>query len=781
MKPAVNNTFPLSLWERAGVRAVGILILLLCTSPASAQSFRVAGTEFEAMRKIEIPSGSLPPVVVTEFYHHGLLSPDGKNLVVVTKNRKLAATRILQQGPGDFCRVAFETVAGQTSYDLLYGGDPPDAAEIPPRTNTDGLLLETRRYKPCTVGDLASVRAAFDSAEPIGSDYVDAVHHSSNPFSLSVGPFLSKYSGTLHIAAPGTFGFLVSAQDACFLLVDGKEVISRQGILRRATPGTRKDIRLTAGPHKFEYYHVTARDTTQMVAAWEIAPSDDKPKPAAIPGEVFRIAAIGRAQAGPVALRDEPSAPDFLISIGGDVPLPDNERPLVGVQFVVPKSLPPTARLRWQFGDGQTSTERNPVHVYLQPGLYPVTLALERSRTRAVSITNRIAVDRPQLFRPKDEQLHTLDQYLPVLDTYDPATLPAPALLQYVAAYLAKSDQIQAEIDELKAAETAALAEQQNLLSESVHLRETGTAVEAVSVAAEAKERAADARKLAAEAAAMAPKVRAVLEKLSPVGLAAFSDASPATGDEELLQLARLVGPVIRDRLGDSPAALTLWKAAAGKVTRAEIKAECQTVAADIATNDTVRLDEAKTLLDEATKHLQNVRTGNAAAALARVRGDYDAATGQTESARKAYAQAEAILGRTRAHTERTAWQGARSRSTEEFLASGQLDRAIGEIRLWQREFPSEKVAGYLTFLHARYWADREMYPQAISLAEQLLTVNAASPYADQLLLLAARCEGKRGRPDAALAYLKSILADYPGSPLVPQVRGYIEQLESAP
>ena len=88
------------------------------------------------------------------------------------------------------------------------------------------------------------------------------------------------------------------------------------------------------------------------------------------------------------------------------------------------------------------------------------------------------------------------------------------------------------------------------------------------------------------------------------------------------------------------------------------------------------------------------------------------------------------------------------------------------------------KTEGYLNLTFARYWAQRQMYPQAIALADQLLAVNADSPYIDQLLLLAADCEVKRGRADRALATLHALLKDYPGSPLVPAVRKNIAELE---
>ena len=80
--------------------------------------------------------------------------------------------------------------------------------------------------------------------------------------------------------------------------------------------------------------------------------------------------------------------------------------------------------------------------------------------------------------------------------------------------------------------------------------------------------------------------------------------------------------------------------------------------------------------------------------------------------------------------------------------------------------------------MYARYWAGRGKYAQAIAQSEQLQAVNPDSPYIDQVLLVAADSEMRRGRKDRALATLHALLKDYPGSPLVPLVKKNIEVLE---
>ncbi|MEN6496154.1 MAG: tetratricopeptide repeat protein, partial [Thermoguttaceae bacterium] len=196
--------------------------------------------------------------------------------------------------------------------------------------------------------------------------------------------------------------------------------------------------------------------------------------------------------------------------------------------------------------------------------------------------------------------------------------------------------------------------------------------------------------------------------------------------------------------------------------------------------NDLNNTKAAKTFLDVASTLVAKDARGRLASRLERVWGDYYAATGKGDESRKAYLEAQARLESSQTNTERTAWQGAYSRSAEQFLKSNELDRAVAEIRAWERDFPADKIDGYMTFLYARYWAGREMYAQAIALSEQLLAVNPASPYIDQLLFLAADCEVKRGQMDRAAATLHSLLKDYPGSPLIPTVRKTLQAVESS-
>ena len=724
-----------------------------------AQSFRRGDAEFNALREVSVPADKDHGIVVVQFFHHGQIKPDGKNLAVAAREQ-LVPCRILQLGPGDYCRLAFQTIRGQKSYEVLYGGDATPT--WPKWTDNDGLILETRVYSNCNLNTLESVREAFLAARPIGADYVDGVHHAYNPFAEKPGPFFSRYSGSLMVNTSGKYGFFTSSRDCSFLVIDDKLVIDAPGVHGAAhdsRPGTRQDIKLTAGRHKFEYYHAAIGTEAMMVAAWEPNPGDPKKaKPQALTPEVFHAGAASHLAIGAPSTREMKLAPDFLVIVAGDVPLPDNDVHLVGVRFIdnTPKSLTMKGKLLWEFGDGQTSEGDSPVHVYLHPGLYSVTLTVTLG-SKPFSLTNRVAINPPVSFPKEDEKLHTLDDYLPTLRTYDPKTLDSQSLLQLVAAYQAKIDAILGLTPDEEAA-AAGMAPPE-----------------------EKKDEATEAHRSQAKREALQRKhseALAYYELAVAAGKAAFEEGSAAKGEEDLYPLALHAGAMARDRLGKSLLAAQIYVAAAGKIHKPEWQAECEIEAADIAINDLDNEKGALSMLEAASKQIDVSLSGTIPARLKRVWGDYYAMTGKGDEARKAYHAADTINS-TKALAERTAWQGAHSRSTEQFLRTKELDRAIAEIRDWQSDFPAEKVDGYVTYLYARYWAAREMYPQAIALAEQLMTVNKDSPYIDAMMALSAKCDLKRGKADGALATLNSLVKNYPGSPTVPAIKETLKRLQS--
>ena len=60
------------------------------------------------------------------------------------------------------------------------------------------------------------------------------------------------------------------------------------------------------------------------------------------------------------------------------------------------------------------------------------------------------------------------------------------------------------------------------------------------------------------------------LAKAVAAGKVAFGGDSAAKGDEDLLKLAQLIGPMARERLGDSETAFQIWQGAIQRIAAGE-------------------------------------------------------------------------------------------------------------------------------------------------------------------------------------------------------------------
>lgn len=261
-----------------------IVVVLVCAASALfgapseriyAQRAKWQNDDFDYRRTVQLAENSQPAVVVADFFTHGELAADGANLAVYSRD-DVVPFRVLQFGPGDYCRVAFQTVEKVPEYHIYYGGKAA-ALTIPDWTAQAGLFMETRQWHDCDLNKLESVRDAFANARRYGADFVPRVFHRHNPFDITQRPFLSRYWGVLNLPISGKVTFFTSSQDASFLLIDRKLVVAAPG---RHPPETtakiKGEIELKEGPHYFEYFHAASGDETCMVAAWQL-PGFDKP------------------------------------------------------------------------------------------------------------------------------------------------------------------------------------------------------------------------------------------------------------------------------------------------------------------------------------------------------------------------------------------------------------------------------------------------------------------------------------------------------------------------
>jgi PKD repeat protein len=80
-----------------------------------------------------------------------------------------------------------------------------------------------------------------------------------------------------------------------------------------------------------------------------------------------------------------------------------SERMMCAMKFTAPKVYSCTSTYSWDFGDGQTSTERNPLHVYASAGTYPVTMTVHYNC--ATICIGSLSVSSPVVFSPSIGEL----------------------------------------------------------------------------------------------------------------------------------------------------------------------------------------------------------------------------------------------------------------------------------------------------------------------------------------------------------------------------------------
>lgn len=691
---------------------IGLAVLLGTTIPVSdaigADPPWRPNQKYQVRRlaRIETDAESVPAIAVVEFLGHGQLTPHAANVAIFDHSGPIP-WKILQSGPGDFCRVAFPTAGKAGIFQIYYGGEEP---ETPPAwSGPTPLLLETRHWKECNLNSLESVQAAFAAAASEGSNFVESVFYRWNPITLAPRPFLSRYTGMLQADKGGDYAFFTSSEDASFLLIDGKEIVAAPG--RHGPSGqasVKGQVNLKRGAHQFEYWHAASDVSACMVAAWQ-PPGAGKPE--VIPAATFSSSSFALIPATTVRKRSGALVPDFAFQSVGEVALEDGDAPLVRVRFmdVTSPRKSTGAKVHWEFGDGQSSGERDPVHVYLRPGSYQVKLTRQKDGPDAEAV-NAIRIERPLVLPAADHQPDELKSYLPMLEAFDSSRCDGPALLQLVRAF-----------EQLEKWSAAVSAAQPALTREDLPLDE-----------------------------------------------------------ESRYLLVQRVGRILRDQLLNSGDAAAAWTSAAEKLAKPEWRAHCQLEAADLMVNELGNIAEARKLSESAARMSKNgAADPDAASRLQRVRGDVLARQGDGKGARGAYQLATRLLQDRRNEIARNAWRGARSRSVEAYLREGDLHAARRELDLWLAEFPEDKIEGYLPLLQARYWVARKAWAQASAVAGDLLMVNSAAPYADQLVLIAALSEKRLGQPARAADSYRKLLTEYPGSPLVEEAQKELDRLET--
>jgi len=413
-------------------RLAAILAAAAAVAPAAADQAVWLRPEWTARRVCDVtvkPSGQPGAEVgAVTFYSGGLLKPDGSDVRVAVKGTRLVPHRVLQIGPGDRVRVAFEIAANESRY-FVYYGNP--AAEAPkPWEPERGVLLEARLWPGGDFTKFKQVQQAWPKAKPLGADFVSHVSLGFNPFADSDRHVVFHYVGWFVPPKAGEYEIATSSGDGSWVLIDGKEVVSWPG--PHSQSGHARHVGkcvLTAKVHRLDYWHVKADGPMVAVAAWN-APGEKRFE--AIPPKAFLP--VSEAALVELDLRGETMVADFFPERAGETWWPDQYAQTIRfANLSRGVNLQRGGRFDWDFGDGQKGTGPTPSHVYLAPGDYTVTLKASRG-TQSNTFRTKIRVER-DWWKQTERKIDPPKAYAEQVAAYDLKALDLASLALAVSLF----------------------------------------------------------------------------------------------------------------------------------------------------------------------------------------------------------------------------------------------------------------------------------------------------------------------------------------------------------
>ena len=368
----------------------------------------------------------------------GMARPDGADIRLFTLKGKPVPHKVLHNGPGDRVLLYFDAspFRGAEKHCLLYFGNPKAGPPAKTWKGMHGPILETRRLVASSVATRAEVLAALKRSRTIlGRDFTDRVFQGLNPFTND-RKCLTVIYGFIVARRPGTYTFATNSYDASLFMVDGRTVTSWLG-WHRPTWGSSKvhsaSIGLKKGTHAFFYVNAT-RSRGVLCSLGVKLPG--APRLVLAPPSFF--VRWTRAFPSRYATLDKRLLAWFSWRWTSDLGL--SGKPVTAVRFKDLSGVPLSRRRGdfWDFGDGTTSRSRDPAHVFLEAGVFPVTHVVYTSDGKKYSLTQRVFV------HPKGTPgwriYQDVKNFARILRSYNPARLSPGALASAVFVFRAARD-----------------------------------------------------------------------------------------------------------------------------------------------------------------------------------------------------------------------------------------------------------------------------------------------------------------------------------------------------
>ncbi|HOX39778.1 MAG TPA: PKD domain-containing protein [Candidatus Brocadiia bacterium] len=344
---------------------------------------------------------------------------DGGDIRVADAEGKSVKSKCLFRRSDGYCIIVFDTTGAKEPFHVYFGNahaGRPEEWDVPV-----GLVLEVRELGAAGYRSLTEARAAFDASRRImGVGFAPRVYQIFNPFGPN-SDFIARYKGYATLPKDGRYTFALVADDAAYLLVDGK-LVAQQPPGQTPEQGRRYrftgSANLSGGPHLFECVHATKGGPICYVAVQQ--PGQERfdimpPSVFGMPGEAGAAEIRKRASA---LVGDMEFRTTGMLDYDGAI--------FVGVRFRAMSSPGQPAEAWWAFGDGTTATGPEPTHVYAAPGKYNLRLTIKTDLGRLTETAQDILVE--PAWEDFNSGLDRSKEYADIIEKYDFTAMNAAGL-----------------------------------------------------------------------------------------------------------------------------------------------------------------------------------------------------------------------------------------------------------------------------------------------------------------------------------------------------------------
>jgi len=322
----------------------------------------------------------------------GKCKADGSDIRIFDSRGREVPYEVVRAIPERRVLLVFQVKGPRSQYTIYYGNpNAPQPAHWGKWESKRGLYLETRSCPPGKPRNLQTMKGLVaNSKVSYGVQYNMWIFNHYNPMG-PVDRYLYVYKGWLNAPETGMYTMGTTSDGPSFLLIDGKLVVQKTNDqpANREVPDT-KPFQLTQGVHRVEYYAGGPDGPFRAVTTW-------KP-PSARQMDVIKYEHFPRVlsvETVAVERRGAPYALDFDTKVLESIPLGDIQA--LSYKFNN-KTYKRSKRIRkieyqWDFGDGTTSDEESPTHVFFEVGHYDVKLRARDSTGHVEEISRSVFIE----------------------------------------------------------------------------------------------------------------------------------------------------------------------------------------------------------------------------------------------------------------------------------------------------------------------------------------------------------------------------------------------------